>query len=59
MAWCGVCCGRFLILHVDYRGIYVVEDMASGVVTVLVTRNGVGFGNGRATKTMISFRFLA
>jgi len=36
-AWCGVWGGRFLILHVKDRGIYVVEDLASGVVTVLVS----------------------
>ena len=37
MVWCGVCCGRFLILHVDYRGIYAVEGLVNGVVTVLVS----------------------
>jgi hypothetical protein len=43
-----LCGGCFLILHVEDRRIYVVEDVADGVVTVLVTINGVGFVNGRA-----------
>lgn len=47
-AWCELWRGRFSILHVEDRRIYVVEDVADGVVTVLVTINGVGFVNGRA-----------
>jgi len=46
VAWCGLCGGQFLILHVDDGAIYAVEGLVNGVVTVLVsvlvTRNGVG-----------------
>ncbi len=40
MVRCGVWGGRFLILHVEDRGMCAVERLANGVVTVLVMING-------------------